>query len=298
MSDGQAIFGAIEAGGTKFVLAIAGTDGTILARERIATRGPDETLADANRWFTAQEARYGAIAALGVASFGPLDIDPASPTYGVIGPTPKPGWQGTSYREAFARIGVPVAVDTDVNAAALGEWQAWGATGTLAYTTVGTGIGTGVVKSGRPLAGASHYEAGHIRVPHDLATDPFPGACPFHGDCVEGLASGSAITARWGRDLSCGDPAEVALIAGYLADLAAALVLTHMPDRLVFGGGVMKGPGMIEALGERLRERLAGYIPAWDGDLADRVATPRLGDDAGITGALALARAALAGPPR
>ena len=296
----EPLIGAIEAGGTKFVLALARPDGTILRRERVETRSAAETLPEVAGFFRAAAAQFGPIGAFGVGSFGPLDIDPASPGYGTITTTPKPGWSGARFADALGEFAVPVMVDTDVNAAALGEWLGGAGTGcrTLAYTTVGTGIGTGVVQAGRPLAGFSHYESGHLRVPHDTARDPFPGSCPYHGDCLEGLACGPAIKARFGRGLDAmAEPAEaVELIAGYLADLAVTLILLHAPDRLVFGGGVMKAPGMLAALRRLAEARLVGYVvhPRLDPGLAEYIAAPGLSDDAGITGAVELGRQAIA----
>ncbi len=193
-----------------------------------------------------------------------------------------------------ARFGVPLAIETDVNGAAMGEAMAGAGRGarTLAYTTVGTGIGTGVVTDGKPLAGLSHYESGHIR-PARAAGDDWPGSCPFHGACLEGLASGPAIIARWGHDLSQASAEQIALVADYLAEFASTLALLHMPDRMIFGGGVMKSPGLIEALRERTRAKLAGYVSAYDRPLDDVIVPPGLGDDAGITGAIALGRSAL-----
>jgi fructokinase len=189
---------------------------------------------------------------------------------------------------------VPITLETDVNAAALGEWLAGAGrgAGTLAYTTVGTGIGTGVLSAGIPLAGESHYEAGHIAVKRARGDD-WPGVCPYHGDCLEGLASGPAILDRWGHDLGQASVAEIGRVARYLAQLAASLVLLHRPDRMIFGGGVMKGAGLIEALREATRETLGGYIAGWDGDLGKRIVAPALGDDAGIVGAIELGRRAL-----
>lgn len=291
------LIGAVEAGGTKFVLALARRDGTILARERIPTETPDRCFPAMAAFFTAQAQVHGPIAAFGVASFGPIDIDPASPAYGTFTTTPKPGWSGARFHDALARFGAPIVVDTDVNGAALGEWQRGAGQGceTLAYTTVGTGIGTGVVSRGRPLLGFSHYESGHILPPRDRAADPFAGICPYHGDCLEGLASGPAIAARWGTSLDRLGAAEVDLVAGHVAHLAAALVLLHMPDRLVFGGGVMKAPGLIEAVRRATERTLAGYVrhPRLDPGLERYIVLPALGDDAGITGAIALARGAL-----
>ena len=294
------LIGAIEAGGTKFVVALATADGEILAETRIATRTPAECFPDVIAFFEQASAIHGPIAAFGVGSFGPIDIDPASPGYGTFTTTPKPGWSGARFHDALARFKAPIAVDTDVNAAALGEWQKGAGQGcrTLAYTTVGTGIGSGVLRDGQSLMGFSHFESGHIPVPRDPAADPFAGVCPFHGDCLEGLAAGPAIKGRWGQSLSeLGSPADkVDLIAGYVAQLAVSLVLLHMPDRLVFGGGVMKTPGLIPALRRATEARLAGYIvaPQLDPGLERYIVAPGLGDQAGITGAIALGQKFLA----
>lgn len=291
------LIGAVEAGGTKFVVALAQEDGMILARERIPTAHPDVTLPALRQFFQQSAAAYSRIAAFGIASFGPLDLDQSSPDYGAFTTTPKPGWSGVRYHDALASFGVPIALDTDVNGAALGEWLEGAGRGcrTVAYTTVGTGIGTGVVHDGRPLGGISHYEAGHIPVPHDRERDPFPGTCAYHGDCVEGLAAGPAIERRFGASLDKLGAEQVDLVAEYLSHLASTLVLLHMPDRLIFGGGVMKTPGLIEALRKATEQRLAGYVahPRLDAGLATYITTPQLGDDAGIRGAIALGRKAL-----
>lgn len=289
--------GAIEAGGTKFVLALASAEGAILDRHRIDTRTPHETFADMRGWFEAAAARHGPIAAFGIGSFGPIGIDPARPDYATFTTTPKPHWSGASFRDALAPFGVPLSLDTDVNAAALGEWLAGAGRGcaSLAYTTIGTGIGTGVLKDGTALSGWSHYESGHLMVRRDPARDPFAGLCPYHGDCLEGLACGPAILARWGHDLSAASADQIALIADYAAQLAAALILLHRPERLIFGGGVMKAAGMIAQVRAQTRDKLAGYIAEWDEDLSARIVEPGLGDDAGITGAIELARRAAQG---
>ena len=294
----QRLIGAIEAGGTKFVLAVAREDGTILQEARIATRTPDQCFPEVAEFFRAAAAAHSPLASFGVASFGPIDINPASSTYGTFTTTPKPGWAGARFHDVLGEFGVPIAVDTDVNGAALGEWLKGAGQGctTLAYTTVGTGIGTGVVHKGKPLMGFSHYESGHIQPPRDAAVDPFLGACPFHGDCLEGLAAGPAIEARWGQSLSeLGSPPEkVELIAGYIAHLAASLVLLHMPDRLIFGGGVMKAPGLLQAVRRQTERKLAGYVraPQLDPGLEQYIVAPGLGDHAGITGAIELGRIA------
>ncbi|WP_068076784.1 ROK family protein [Novosphingobium lentum] len=296
------LIGAIEAGGTKFILALARQDGEIVARTRVPTQTPAETFPAMAAFFGQGRQDYGPIAGFGVASFGPIDIDPASPAYGTFTTTPKPGWSGARFHDALGRFDAPIVVDTDVNGAALGEWAQGAGQGctTLAYTTVGTGIGTGVVRDGRSLMGFSHYESGHIIPPHDSAADPFAGSCPYHGGCLEGLASGPAIERRWGRSLDqlADEPGAVELIAGYVAHLAATLVLLHMPDRLIFGGGVMKAPGLIEEVRRQTAAKLAGYVkhPRLDEGLERYIVHPGLGDDAGITGAIALGRQAIASP--
>ena len=299
MTDG--LIGAIEAGGTKFMGALARPDGTVVAHTRIPTRSPAETFPALAAFFREASGAHGAIAAFGVASFGPIDIDPASPRYGTFTTTPKPGWSGARFHDVLDPFGVPVVVDTDVNGAALGEWLKGAGQGahTLAYTTIGTGVGTGVLRDGRAMMGFSHYEMGHIHPTHDRVADPFEGWCPYHGDCLEGLVAGPAIIKRWGTSLDQlgDDPAKIELIGGYIADLAADLVLMHMPDRLIFGGGVMKAPGLIEAVRRRTEARLNGYVrdPRLDPRLERYIVTPALGDDAGITGAIALGVQALKG---
>jgi len=299
MHDHGGLIGAIEAGGTKFICALAQSDGTIVARARIDTRTPDVCFPEVAAFFREAGATHGTIAGFGVASFGPIDIDPASSDYGMFTTTPKPGWAGARFGDLLAPFGVPFVVDTDVNGAAMGEWLQGAGQGarTLAYTTIGTGVGTGVLRDGRSLMGFSHYEMGHIFPAHDRAIDPFDGHCPFHGDCLEGLVAGPAILARWGQSLDqLADRADVIeLVGGYIADLAANLVLMHMPDRLIFGGGVMKAPGLLEAVRRRTEARINGYVrhPNLDAGLQRYIVTPGLGDDAGITGAIELGRLAL-----
>ena len=295
----EKLIGAIEAGGTKFVATLARADGTVLVEARIPTETPASCFPALADFFRKAEAAHGTIGSFGVASFGPINIDPASPAYGTFTTTPKPGWAGARFHDVLSQFGAPIVVDTDVNGAALGEYERGAGQGcrTLAYTTVGTGVGCGVLRDGKSLMGFSHFEGGHIGVSHDHTADPYAGFCPFHGDCLEGLAAGPAIKARWGQSLSeLGSPADkVALIADYIAQLAVNLVLLHMPDRLVFGGGVMKAPGLIEALRRATERRLAGYIkaPQLDPGLVKYIVTPGLGDEAGITGAIALGRRAL-----
>ncbi|MEZ6001291.1 ROK family protein [Hyphomonas sp.] len=291
------MLGGIEAGGTKIVCAVGSSPDQILASQVIPTADPAASFQQVCAFFDTAQATHGRIDSIGVAAFGPVDIDPGSPTYGTVQRTVKPGWAGASWVDGLSRLGCPFIVDTDVNGAALGEWRLGAGKGyaTLAYVTVGTGIGAGVLKNGRSMSGSGHYEMGHIYPPHDYESDPFPGRCPLHRDCLEGLASGPAITDRWGVTLSevpAGHPA-FALQAGYLAHLATTITLTHMPDRIIFGGGVMKAPGLMERLRAATRILLADYLsdgPA-SGDLAGYLVPPALGDEAGVTGALAMAEA-------
>jgi fructokinase len=292
------LIGAVEAGGTKFILALADEDGQIIERARIATEHPSVTMPAMAEFFHSAASRHGVIAAFGIASFGPIDIAADSPGYGTFTTTPKPGWSGARFQDALGSFEAPIIVDTDVNGAAIGEWLAGAGQGcrTLAYTTVGTGIGTGVVRDGKSLMGISHFESGHIIPPQDRARDPFSGICPFHGACLEGLASGPAIIARYGESLDKLGPAAVELIAGYVAHLAATLVLIHMPDRLIFGGGVMKSPGLLDSVRKQAETLLAGYVshPRLQPGLASYIVGPGLGDDAGIAGAVALGQSGLA----
>ncbi len=286
-----AMLGAIEAGGTKFVLAVGPLPDRILARHTIPTRDPATTLAEAAAWFDAE----GGVSALGIGSFGPVELDRASPKWGFITTTPKPGWADTDVAGHLARAlgGVPVGFDTDVNAAAIAEHAASrrDGGGSLAYLTIGTGIGGGLVLDGRPVHGIAHPEIGHIyprRHPED--TD-FAGICPHHGDCLEGLASGPAIIARWGASLSklaAGHQGH-AIIADYIAQACHTLFASVAVEEVVIGGGVAQTPGLVEAVAERARSLDAGYLP---GGERHAVIRPRLGTNSGIVGAMMLARAA------
>ena len=292
----MSLIGAVEAGGTKFVLALGDEAGGIRAIARIPTETPDVTMRAMADFFRAAQAEHGPIGAFGIGSFGPIQLDRRAENWGAITTTTKAHWSGASYPQALAEFGVPLAVDTDVNAAALGEWIAGAGQGaaSLAYTTVGTGIGGGVLRDGVPVMGIAHLECGHLRQPR-VDGDTFAGVCSYHGDCVEGLASGPAIMARWGASLDRLGAAELDTIAHYLADYAAAMVLLHMPERLIFGGGVSKAPGLIPAIRRLTEVRLAGFVdhPALDPGLERYLVTPGLGDDAGIRGAIELGRRVL-----
>ena len=292
----MSLIGAVEAGGTKFVLALADEAGGIRAHARIPTETPEVTMRAMADFFRAAQAEHGPIGAFGIGSFGPIQLDQRADNWGAITTTTKAHWSGASYPQALAEFGVPLAVDTDVNAAALGEWIAGAGQGvaSLAYTTVGTGIGGGVLRDGVPMMGIAHLECGHLRPPR-VEGDAFPGVCSYHGDCVEGLASGPAIMARWGASLDRLGEEELETIAHYLADYAAAMVLLHMPERLIFGGGVSKAPGLIPALRRLTEKRLAGFVDhtALDPGLERYLVAPGLGDDAGIRGAIELGRRVL-----
>jgi fructokinase len=276
------------------VLCAVGTGpGDIRAQVRIPTGAPAATLARAVAFFREQPTP---VAAVGIASFGPVDLDPRSATFGFITTTPKPGWAHTDVAGPFREsLGVPVGFDTDVNGAALGEHR-WGAApgvDPLVYVTVGTGIGGGAVVNGRLLHGLVHPEMGHLRVRRDRVADPFPGRCPYHGDCLDGLASGRALRERWGapaETLPADHPAWT-LETEYLALGLASIVAVLSPRRLVVGGGVMQQPALLPRVRRRLTELLAGYVRA------SEIVPPSLGADAGVIGALALAHDALARHP-
>jgi fructokinase len=291
------LYGGIEAGGTKFVCAVAAGPMAVRAQTEFPTTSPQETIARAIAFFASHPEP---IAALGIGSFGPLDPDPGSPTFGTITTTPKPGWRNVDMKgRVQSALHVPVGFDTDVNAAALGEHR-WGAAqdvDTFVYITVGTGIGGGAMVAGNLVHGLVHPEMGHIRVPHDRDRDPFEGVCPFHGDCLEGLATGPAIEARWsqrGEDLPQDHPAWP-LEAHYLALGLASIICTLSPQRIILGGGVMERRFLFPMIRSRVRDLLNGYIqaPAIIDRIDAYIVPPGLGRQAGVLGAIALAARAL-----
>lgn len=294
-------FGGIEAGGTKFVCAVGTGPDDLREVARFPTRGPEETLAEVVRFFEPYRAE-GVLLALGVACFGPLDLDPRSPTYGHITATPKADWAGTDVAGYLSgALGLPVAIDTDVNGAALAEHR-WGAAqglDTFVYLTVGTGIGGSGMVDGHLVHGPGHPEMGHMRIPHDWKRDPFPGCCPFHGDCLEGLASGPAIEARWGappQSLPPGHPAWE-LEAEYLALGLVNLILVLSPQRVVIGGGVMEQQHLWQPLRRKTQALLGGYLTSPALNRIDRyIVPPALGSRAGVLGAIALARDTMTRP--
>lgn len=288
------MFGAIEAGGTKFVCAV-GSDPADLTITQLPTTTPRETTAQAIEFLRASSG--GKLQAVGIGSFGPVDLSPSSPTFGHITSTPKLSWQNFDFVGTVrAAFDMPIGFDTDVNAAALGEGR-WGAAQGLSdflYLTVGTGIGGGAVVNGKVLHGLVHPEMGHIRIPHNSQRDPYPGFCPFHHDCLEGLASGPAIEKRWGKpapELPM-DHSAWALEAHYLALGLANWVCTLSPKRIVLGGGVMGREWLFPLIRSELVRLLNGYVQS--AELTENpehyVVPAKLGNRAGIAGALALAQ--------
>lgn len=284
----MARYGLIEGGGTKFVLGIADDSGAILARERIPTTTPDETLGISIEWLRGQDPDP---AAIGIACFGPLELDPASPDFGRVTRTVKPHWSGADVAGRFAAaFACPVGIETDVGGAALAEsrWGAGRGIRSLLYVTIGTGVGGGFVAGGTLLRGASHSEMGHIRVPRHAGDRDFAGNCPFHGDCLEGLVAGPAIAARWGASLSELGPDHPAheIVAWYLGQAVTTWQAVLQPGRIVLGGGVMATPGLLGRVREAAALAGGGYFA---GDPRDIVVAPGLGADSGLLGALAVA---------
>lgn len=296
------MFAGIEAGGTKFVVGVGDAAGRSRRTATIPTRDPDATLAEVHAFLAQAQAELGPIRGIGIASFGPLELDPALPNHGRITTTPKPGWAGADMLGKIAGpFGVPAAIDTDVNAAALAEAALRGAAD-LAYVTVGTGIGVGLVVGGRSVRGFGHPELGHMLPRRHPAHGDFAGTCPFHGDCLEGLASGPAVIAAWGdsfRTLPADHPAwEVE--ADYLAQLCAQLVLTTAPEAIVLGGGVLQQSRLLAMTRARTRERLAGYCERWQAaeTFERRIVPPACREPSGLIGAYLLARMAVEGVGR
>lgn len=293
----ETLYGAVEAGGTKFVCMVGTGPDDMREQTRMPTTTPEATLRDTIAFFRSAEARLGPIAAIGIASFGPVDVRADSPTFGFITSTPKPGWANVDIAGSLrSALGVQIGFDTDVNAAALAEWR-WGAAqglDTFIYLTIGTGIGGGGLVNGRLMHGLVHPEMGHVRIPHDLEADPFAGICPFHGDCLEGLASGPAIAARWLQPAEqlVPDHPGWTLEARYLALALVNFICTLSPERIVMGGGVMSNAQLLPKIRQRVADLLNNYVRA--PQLLNRndeyIVAPWLGGHAGVLGALALAQ--------
>ena len=288
-------YGAIEAGGTKFVLGIATAEGKVLERSSIPTTTPDETISASIAFFKEMKKQYD-FEDIGIGTFGPVDLNPTSEKFGYITSTPKPGWKDTDFKGAVERaLGVPVAFDTDVNAAALGE-HVWGAAqdvDTFIYITIGTGLGGGVVVNGELLHGMLHPELGHIRIFPAELENQFEGVCPFHKHCFEGLAAGPGMKARWGQAAETlpADHEAWNEEAAYIAEGLANFVLSLSPQRIILGGGVMHQMHLFPMIREKLVKVLNGYVVHENllGKIDDYVVPPGLGDNAGLLGAVALA---------
>lgn len=291
------LYGGIEAGGTKFYCIVASGPDQILAETRFATTTPAETILQIVKFYQHQRSLGNEIEALGLGCFGPLDLNPSSSQYGAITSTPKPGWQNTLILgELQNLLGVRVTIDTDVNAAAVGE-GIWGAAQGLenfVYITIGTGIGEGVVVNGRPVHGLLHPEMGHILIPHDKQMDPFEGSCPFHGDCWEGLASGPAMLKRWGQPAETLPPDHPAwqLEVEYIALALQNLICTISPQRIILGGGVMKQTHLFPLIQQKVIHLLNGYLQKEElsVNIGRYIVPPGLGGRSGVLGALALAQ--------
>ncbi|EGF93268.1 putative fructokinase [Asticcacaulis biprosthecium C19] len=292
----MAHFACIELGGTKVNLSAGSGPDDLSPVVRLPTLAPASTLIDTVEHLRrlAGEQDFDAI---GIASFGPVGLTPGTPSYGHLLKTPKPGWSGADLLGpiAVAFPGIPIALDTDVNGAALGEARWGGAQGldNFAYVTVGTGIGVGLVSNGRPVHGLLHPEAGHIRVRRQPG-DTYAGHCPFHGDCLEGMACGPAIQARTGKagETLSAEDAVWTLTGRYLAELFHSLILIASPQRILVGGGVGLNETVLSAAREAVYSGLRGYIEALETltSFDDFIQPAHLGDRAGIMGALALAQ--------
>ena len=289
------LYGGIEAGGTKFVCVVASGPGQVADEIRYQTTTPEETLGRAIQFFQSF-IRSGQVNAIGVGAFGPLDLNPESPTYGFITATPKPGWSNTNVLGTLERgLEIKIALDTDVNAAALGEYQ-WGASkgcDPSLYLTIGTGIGGGYIRDGRSLIGMLHPEMGHLRIPHNRELDPFPGICPFHEDCFEGLASGPAIEKRLGVSgaMIPENHPFWNIEADYIASALMNYILTLSPKKIILGGGVMQRGFLFPKVRWRVRELLNRYVSSKSllENIEDYIVPAGLGNQSGSLGAIALA---------
>ncbi len=289
------LYGGIEAGGTKFVCVVASGPDQIVDEIRFKTTTPAETLGKTIQFFQPFVAQKQ-ISAIGVGAFGPLDLNPESSTYGFITATPKPSWSNTNVLGILQdTLKINIALDTDVNMAGIGEYK-WGASkgyDPSLYLTIGTGIGGGFIQDGRSLIGLLTPEMGHIRIPHNRERDPFPGSCPFHGDCFEGLASGPAIEKRLGFAGAVVPEADPFwdIEADYIALALMNYILTLSPEKIILGGGVMQHEFLFPKVRRRVRELLNGYVASKSilENIATYILPPGLGNQSGSLGAIALA---------
>ena len=290
------MFGGVEAGGTKFICVLADSRGFIKTRADIPTTTAEETLAAVKEFFIKRTPEFGDLVALGIVSFGPLDFNKQSPTYGYITKTPRPGWSNINLLGYFRdALNILVEVETDVNSSAMGEFSEGAAVDceNFVYVTVGTGIGAGIFASGKLMQGISHPEVGHMMIPQVKEDAGFSGSCSFHQNCLEGLASGTAIQKRWQTHPKNLPPEHPAwdLESHYLAVMCVNLTWMYAPEKIIFGGGVMKRDFLYPKIRKNLKKLLSGYAHDVALNDMDRYIIPTaLGGDAGITGALALAR--------
>lgn len=288
-------YGGIEGGGTKFICLVGRGPDEIVDEIRFPTTTPLETLQRVTEFFTPY-VHSNKLKSIGLGSFGPVDVDPESPTYGVITTTPKLNWANTDILGTLKRdLHLPISIDMDVAASALGEYR-WGAiqsTDPSLYLTVGTGIGGSYILNGKPLRGLVSLEMGHVYIPHDLRLDPFPGSCPYHADCFEGLANGPAIQARFNQPAESlpDDHPFWELEAGYIAYALANYIFTLPPKRIVLGGGVMHRVFLYSKIRTKLSALLNKYLnhPTLTSSLDNYIVPPALGYRSGVLGAVALA---------
>lgn len=301
MVSAPALFGAVEAGGTKFVCGVGSGAGDVKDMNTFATQTPKQTLGEVLDYFRGAQQRYGKLSAIGIGAFGPIDLNRASPTYGYITTTPKEGWAKTDMVGAFTKaLNVPVGFDTDVNAAALGEGM-WGAAQGLAnyvYLTVGTGVGGAAVVNGGLVHGLLHPEMGHFFVARGMVPDAFWGSCKFHGDCLEGLVSGPSIKARYGVPASQlpKDDAVWTIMAKYLAQACQTFTCILSPERIILGGGVMQQEHLFPKIRSHFTAIVANYFqhPSITEGIDSYIVPPGTGDRAGLLGAFLLAKKAFA----
>ncbi len=292
----KTLYGAIEAGGTKFICAVGTGPNALNAHIQIPTTTPTATIAQTVAFFDECQKQFGPLAAIGIGSFGPIDRRPDSSKYGFITSTPKPTWRDTNFvGKLKAAFPIPIGFDTDVNGAALAEskWGAGQGKESVLYLTIGTGIGGGMVVNGQPLHGLLHPEMGHIRLPRDPRLENFAGVCPYHGDCWEGLAAGPALEARYGDAVRDFAPNHRAwdIEAHYIALALSNLICTLSPNVIILGGGVMTNRHLFPMIREKVATYLNGYVadPAITAPNDSYIVPPALGTDAGILGAIALA---------
>lgn len=282
----QKLYGGLEFGGTKTICAIGDANGTIIAQTTISTTSVDETLQAVSDFF----AQNAPVDSIGVGSFGPLNLDPSSAEFGAIHHSPKPGWSNVNLKNLLeARLKIPVSIDTDVNCAALGEYYYGVATQVdrFVYLTVGTGIGGGLLIDGKPFHRRSHLEIGHMRIPHEPFSGEFQGACPFHADCLEGIASGHAMEQRWGkRGEHISDDQPWKFEATYLGFALNNLMLALAPEKIVLGGGIMNHPGLIELVRSAVHQNINDYMDFPD---LEAYIVKASGNTNGVLGAIKLA---------